>query len=183
MWWHRKTKTTYCTNKVIEGIKPVILLLGCCSSTIKSLVSLHGALKINSFSSHCFKSIQWNQLTHSTVQLSAGLSWPPPRTLQTQLQSSRCSCLWHGKCYQNYTALEPAQPTEGTADFRRWKPEWPPVIIYLKYTDTRPARLHAGWQTILDVGLPLGHCAYQTRAVVAEHDMWYDWKHIWIQLF
>ena len=26
------------------------------------------------------------------------------------------------------------------------------VIIYLKYSDTRPACLHAGWQTILDVG-------------------------------
>lgn len=43
------------------------------------------------------------------------------------------------------------------------------AIIYLKYTDTRPACLHAGWQTILDVGLLFSYCAYQTHAVVAEH--------------
>lgn len=43
------------------------------------------------------------------------------------------------------------------------------IITYLKYTDTRPARLHAGWQTILDVGLLCSHRAYLNHAVVTEH--------------
>ena len=74
-------------------------------------------------------SVFWNtqryQLTHSTVQLSSGLSWPPPRILLARLHSSRCSCLWRGIHSQNYTALEPAQPTAGTEHFHGGKPKWP----------------------------------------------------------
>lgn len=88
---------------------------------------------------------QTHQLTHSTLQLSSGLSWPLLETLLALLQSSRCSCPWRGKRFRNYTALEPAQPTSHTHS-RFSKTETrvtSPVITYWKYTDTRLPWTHA----------------------------------------